>query len=86
MNSKHFWTRAHGWTTALKRRLRPKPKALKIIELPRKTRLVASGCCRARDLSDVMAATIERARKMPLKVRGEGKNEEGAATPGAIIP
>ncbi|MGI6252109.1 MAG: hypothetical protein ACOYJV_01600 [Aminivibrio sp.] len=66
--------------------MRRKPKALKIIEWPRKTRLVAFGCCRAADLPETMAAAVERARKTPLLKRGEGNGEEGAATPGAIIP
>lgn len=83
---KLFWTRARGWITELRRRWRRRTMGLKIIELPKKTRLVASGCCRARDLPDIMAATIERVRETPPREGGAARDEEGAATPGEIIP
>lgn len=51
-----------------------------------RTVLIASGCCRVTDLPEAMAAAVERVRKTPLWLRGGDEDEEGAATPGEIIP
>lgn len=60
---KLFLMKARALTIELRRKWR-KPKALKIIELPRKTRMVASGCCLAGDLPEAMVVDVERARKI----------------------